>query len=407
MRFRPTRRFLQACVASLVLGVATGLWVVPPASRAETEALLFASSGQRLSNEQGFLAHWRATNGALTLGAPITPPLDENGLTVQYFERGRLELHPEYGNVVLRGRLGAEYAALLWRSFAPSAAEAPGRRVFAETGFSLGEPFAAFWESAGGLDVFGFPISEPAWEYVGAELVEVQYFERARLEHRPLAADPAGAIRIGALGRDLALLRGLPTAPADPGGALPVDDAGLALPTPIPPTAAPAPPPPPQPTSAPAAPAAAAPAAPKPAAPAPAAAPARPAAPAAPARGGKRIVVDISDQWLYAYAGDELVFDAPVSTGRDGFNTPIGNFAIYAKVSSQTMRGCAGGECWSVPNVPHAMYIVGGVALHGTYWHNQFGSGVRRSHGCVNLPLRSAAWLYDWAPAGTPVSVRW
>jgi lipoprotein-anchoring transpeptidase ErfK/SrfK len=404
MSFRPTRRFLQACLASLLLGMAAGLWVVPPASQAESEALLFASSGQRLTNELGFLAHWRSGNGPVTLGAPITPPLLENGLSVQYFERGRLELHPEYGGAILRGRLGVEYAAALWRSFeAPQSADQPGRQLFAETGHTLGEPFAAFWAANGGLDAFGYPISEPAWEYVGAELLLVQYFERARLEQQPLAADPALAMRVGALGRDLALLRGLPTAPADPAGALVVDNGGLALPTPIPPTAVPAPP---APTAAPAprqAPAAAKPA---PAVkPAPAAA--KPAAPAPVARGGKRIVVDISDQWLYAYNGDEIVFDAPVSTGRDGFNTPIGNFAIYAKTRSQTMRGCAGGECWSVPNVPNAMYIVGGVALHGTYWHNQFGSGVRRSHGCVNLSLPAAAWLYDWAPAGTPVSVRW
>jgi lipoprotein-anchoring transpeptidase ErfK/SrfK len=51
------------------------------------------------------------------------------------------------------------------------------------------------------------------------------------------------------------------------------------------------------------------------------------------------------------------------------------------------------------------MYINGGVALHGTYWHNLFGSGARPSHGCVNLPLRAAKWLYGWAPVGTPVRV--
>ena len=58
-----------------------------------------------------------------------------------------------------------------------------------------------------------------------------------------------------------------------------------------------------------------------------------------------------------------------------------------------------------VPNVPNVMYINGGVALHGTYWHNRFGTGARLSHGCVNLPLRAAGWLYDWAPMGTTVRV--
>ncbi len=402
MQLRPTRRLLSACLASLLLGVVAGIWVVPRGSSAQTDALYFVATGHRLSNEHGFLGYWRASNGPLTLGPPVTGPLVEGGLTVQYFERGRLELHPEYGNAVLRGRLGAEYASALWKSFAPPAGEAAGARVFAETGYSLAEPFAGFWEAAGGLDALGLPISAPAWEYVGAQPALVQYFERARLEQIP-----GGGVQIGALGRDLALLRGLPTSPSDPAGALAVDNLGLPAPAPAPLSvaAAPAAVAPPAPTAQPA------PAAPAPQPKAPAAQqPAAPAAPAAPApatRAGKGIVVDLSEQWLYAYEGEQLVFDAPVSTGRDGFNTPVGRFAIYHKVRSQTMRGCAGGECWNVPNVPHAMYIVGGVALHGTYWHNQFGSGVRRSHGCVNLPLKSAAWLYEWAPAGTQVTVQW
>lgn len=406
MRPQLTRRFLQACVASLLLGMAAGLWLTPGSSTAQSEALFFAATGHRLTNDYGFLAHWRASNGPLTLGAPVTEPLIEGGLAVQYFERGRLELHPAYNGAILRGRLGAEYAEALWRSFAaPVATEQPGARHFAATGQFVGEPFLSFWEANGAMDVFGLPLSAPAWEYVGAQMALVQYFERARLEHTPGAG-----VQIGALGRDLALLRGLPTAPVDPAGALVVDSTGLPLPEPVAPPALPALPTV-APTTVPATPAPpprrqepAAPASP-PRSQAPAPAPAAPAS--APATGGKSIIVDLSAQWLYALEGETIVFDAPVSTGRDGFNTPVGRFAIYHKVRSQTMRGCAGGECWNVPNVPHAMYIVGGVALHGTYWHNQFGSGVRRSHGCVNLPLDSAAWLFAWAPMGTPVTVRW
>lgn len=400
MHLRPTRTLLTACLTSLLLGVLAGLWAAPGTSSAQEDALYFVATGQRLDNAHGFLAHWRATNGPLTLGPPVTGPLNEGGLTVQYFERGRLELHPEYGGAVLRGRLGAEYAAALWKSFAAPdpTAETAGARVFAETGYALAEPFYSFWQSAGGVEVLGLPISAPAWEYVGPQPALVQYFERARLEQIP-----GGPVQIGALGRDLALLRGLPTTPADPAGALPVDNDGLPAPAPQPVSVAATAPPP---TSAPPT----ATPAPAPAAPTPAASkPQQPAAAPAPAPqgGGKSIVVDLSDQWLYAYEGERMVFDAPVSTGRDGFNTPVGRFAIYHKVRVQTMRGCAGGECWNVPDVPHAMYIVGGVALHGTYWHNQFGTGVRRSHGCINLPLDAAAWLYEWAPMGTPVTVRW
>jgi lipoprotein-anchoring transpeptidase ErfK/SrfK len=122
--------------------------------------------------------------------------------------------------------------------------------------------------------------------------------------------------------------------------------------------------------------------------------------------GPKRIEVDLSEQWLYAYNGDELIFDAPVSTGKDGFNTPTGSYKVYLKYRSQTMRGSLGGESWVVPDVPHVMYFNGSVALHGAYWHNNFGTGVRSSHGCVNLPLDAAAVLWDWAPEGTSVIVR-
>ncbi len=405
MLSRTTHRLLTAALASLLCGLAVGIWLSPVPGRAQGEALYFVSTGQRLANDQGFLDHWRTSNGPLTLGAPVTPPLEADGLIVQYFERGRLELHPEYGGAILRGRLGAEYAATLWKQFSPPPAglAAPeGTRLFSETGYSLAEPFATFWDANGGVEVFGLPISTALWEYVGSQMALVQYFERARLEHYPAGTAATPSVQIATLGRDLALLRGLPTAPVDPAGATAVDASGQPLPAPAPvepavvapvaPTAAPAPADPAP--------------APAPPPPAPTAAPAPVAAPVA-RSSGKTIVVDLSDQWLYAYASGEMVYDAPVSTGRDGFNTPVGRFAIYAKVRSQTMEGCAGDECWSVPNVPNAMYIVGGVALHGTYWHNQFGSGVRRSHGCVNLPLNAAAWLYDWAPNGTPVTVQW
>lgn len=122
--------------------------------------------------------------------------------------------------------------------------------------------------------------------------------------------------------------------------------------------------------------------------------------------GAKRIEVDLSEQWLTAYAGDEIVYDAPVSTGKDGFNTPTGTYQVYLKYRKQTMRGSLGGETWVVPDVPSVMYFNGSVALHGAYWHNNFGTGIRSSHGCVNLPLDAAAALYDWTPEGTPVIVR-
>lgn len=388
MAVRVSAGWVRAGVVSLALGALVGLCLAPPGSWANDNALYFAATNQSLSNTYGFLDYWRNNDGAQRLGVPVTAAFVEDGLTVQYFERGRLELHPELeGSPILLGRVGAEYAAALWRTFppAPPRAFTADEQFFELTGHTLREPFLSFWNANGSVPAFGYPISEPLWEYVGAQLLQVQYFERGRLEHHLLAAGTADEVRISTLGRDLAMIRGLSPAPA---------------PAFAPPTATPqptAPPPTPKPVAT---------AAPAPAA-APAAAPRAATAPPRVASGGKSIIIDLSDQWLYAYEGNTLVFDAPVSTGKDGFNTPPGYFTVYAKLRSQTMSGNLGGEYYSVPNVPHVMYINGGVALHGAYWHNQFGTGVRRSHGCINLPLDSAAWLYNWAPMGTPVQVRW
>ena len=120
----------------------------------------------------------------------------------------------------------------------------------------------------------------------------------------------------------------------------------------------------------------------------------------------KRIEVNLTRQWLYAYQGNRLVLSSGVSTGRNGWRTPTGHFTIFRKVPLKTMRGAAKGITWNVPNVPNVMYFrEGGFALHGTYWHHDFGNGIRHSHGCINLPLGAAAKLYAWAPIGTPVWV--
>ena len=122
------------------------------------------------------------------------------------------------------------------------------------------------------------------------------------------------------------------------------------------------------------------------------------------AKAQKAIVVSISHQMLWAYKGDKVVLSSYVSTGKVGFATPIGSYAVLTKLPSQTMTGVIGGEYYNVPDVPSVLYFTNsGHALHGTYWHNNFGWPM--SHGCVNLPLDVAAWLYGWAPVGTPVLI--
>jgi LysM repeat protein len=115
--------------------------------------------------------------------------------------------------------------------------------------------------------------------------------------------------------------------------------------------------------------------------------------------GGKQIVIALSQQRTYAYENGELVRQFVVSTGLPGTPTVKGNFAIYVKYSSQTMSGPG----YYLPGVPWVMYFYRSYALHGTYWHNNFGQPM--SHGCVNMRTPEAEWLYNWAPIGTPVRV--
>ncbi len=115
---------------------------------------------------------------------------------------------------------------------------------------------------------------------------------------------------------------------------------------------------------------------------------------------GRRIVVDLSSQTLTAWQGSTALVTFIVSTGKRTTPTPVGNYRIYARYRSQTMSGPG----YRLPAVPYVQYFHAGYAIHGAYWHMAFGSPV--SHGCVNLKLDDAAWLWDWASIGTPVIVQ-
>jgi lipoprotein-anchoring transpeptidase ErfK/SrfK len=109
------------------------------------------------------------------------------------------------------------------------------------------------------------------------------------------------------------------------------------------------------------------------------------------------IEVDVSEQWLTAYEGGTPVFGAPVSTAGPGYSTPRGEFAIQVKYRWTYMAGAD----YYYDDVPCAMYFADYLAIHGTYWHNDFGTPA--SHGCVNIAVPNACWLFDWASVGTGV----
>jgi LysM repeat protein len=117
--------------------------------------------------------------------------------------------------------------------------------------------------------------------------------------------------------------------------------------------------------------------------------------------GNAWIDVDLSEQWLTAYEGDTPVFGTLVSTGSEGRRTPEGQFAIEYMLEWQTMWG----DDYYLPDVPYVMYFADYLAIHGAYWHSAFGYPV--SHGCVNLPVFAAGWLYNWASIGTPVVIHY
>lgn len=118
----------------------------------------------------------------------------------------------------------------------------------------------------------------------------------------------------------------------------------------------------------------------------------------------KWIDVSLAEQKLRAYEGDTVVQEFPISSGKWG-PTPEGQFNIWYKTRAQLMTGGSKelNTYYYLPNVPNNMFFYQGYAIHGAYWHNNFGKPM--SHGCVNAPLAQAAQLFEWTgpvlPPGT------
>lgn len=121
-----------------------------------------------------------------------------------------------------------------------------------------------------------------------------------------------------------------------------------------------------------------------------------------PGVGGERwIDVDLTQQMVYAYEGNTLIRSFIVSTGTWKTPTVTGQYRIYIKYRYKDMSGPG----YYLKNVPYTMFFYKGYAIHGTYWHNNFGTPM--SHGCVNLTISDAEWLYNFASVGTLVNVHY
>ena len=175
-------------------------------------APLIASTEARRSSTNdpvvhgAMLRYFEQMGGQAALGAPLTNEQQEDGLVVQYFENARLEWWPERDQVRLSplGRLLYPH----WRFFATEEAveQTSAQRYFPETGHTVRFAFLQFFQSHGGVETFGLPISgmlpaDDDWHHA------VQYFERAVFRYDPTKAGTPEEVQLAPLGRAFLVLR--------------------------------------------------------------------------------------------------------------------------------------------------------------------------------------------------------
>jgi hypothetical protein len=118
---------------------------------------------------------------------------------------------------------------------------------------------------------------------------------------------------------------------------------------------------------------------------------------------GRWIDVDLAEQTLAVYDNNQLVFATVIASGLEPFWTRPGLFQIYLKKETETMRNNDPTDYYYLDNVPWTMYFDKARALHGAYWRTRF--GYPQSHGCINLSVGDAHWLFNWAHEGDYVYV--
>ncbi len=122
--------------------------------------------------------------------------------------------------------------------------------------------------------------------------------------------------------------------------------------------------------------------------------------------GGRWIEVNLYEQTIAVYDNYELVFATLIASGLEPFWTRPGLFQIYDKLDTTPMRGsfeADRSDAYYLEDVPWTMYFDEARALHGAYWRANL--GFPQSHGCINLSIGDARWLYDWAQLGDWVYV--
>jgi len=350
------------------------------------------------------LDYWRSQGATSVFGLPISEPFaSENGYYSQAFERGIFQFRPEFiwndsptmtlmpvGDELLESRVGTtrrdgrrtggggDPRTSAWRTYGPESSVA-GRAleqggIYSElTGHSITGEFLSWYNDHEGSWYLGAPVSQP----VAERGLVVQYFEGGIL-----LRSKGGRVWLAPVIREQPQTVKVDTTPVKRNGVREFrGEADLwtaGNPNPM-------------------------------------------GDPEAPGR--KWLDVNLTTQSLSVYQGSTLVSSTLVSTGLAPNFTSEGIHHIRLKYPKQDMAGVTGanGEVvavgdgaveavqpgqapYEVEDVPDVMYInMEGEALHGAYWHNNFGNPM--SHGCINLPLDFAKFLYGWAPLGTMVWV--
>jgi hypothetical protein len=397
----PAPRVLPYFEANAAAELGLPVDMVPPDLGATSMQVFVEGTGHTVGG--WMLDYWRANGADSVYGGPISEPFAAAGYYSQAFERGVFQFYPELlwtelptiglmpiSKIALdarvgtfrsderRGGGGGDRRAAAWLPIdpaSPRSAEAASSGIYDElTGHTVTEEFYEWYEDHEGAFYLGSPLSEPLQQ----RGQEVQYFERGLLLNgergtrlAPLPVEMAWDGRLD--------IETDPVAQDD----LPAFDETLFVTSPNP-------------------------------------APVNPDG----AVGRKRIEVSIPDQVIRAYQGHNLVMESLISTGIEPNDTDTGLFHVRIKRELEDMRGFTDNtgeviavddqaleddfvgdlEEYDVADVPHVLYFnQEAEALHGAYWHNNFGTPM--SHGCVNLPLDVAAFLFEWAPLGTEVWV--
>ncbi len=344
----------------LMLGV---LLTSPMSStvRAEDDVaapVYFDATGQVLSDP--FLTGWEDLGGTQLSGRPVSGTVQSTESWQQWFEYTRLQapgasLDSTTPEAITTTALGSDLARQLgltrWHpAFQPVAPEVPeGTRYFETTQHTLANAFLQNWEKDDMGERLGAPISQ---EFSVGE-TSYQFFERGALSWHPEHA--VGLLPLGYL--DAAVHGTLQLDTPKPDGVQVWNES--------------------------------------------------------PSGGGDAVTgygrwidVNLSTYTMTAYEGSTPVLSTAIVDGGAGYETVTGTFNIYWKLPSQTMRGTnLDGSEYVTEDVPYVMYFYADYALHGAYWRSSFGySG---SHGCVNMDVGSAAWLFGWASEGTLVEVHY